>query len=168
MIRPAPMVFINYRSTDEPWAAIAVNNELSRRFGDRAVFLDAKSAIPGRAFDQTLRSAVRRSTVLLALMGSGWFTASDGHGRRLIDRPKDWVRQEIVEAFRSAVPVVPVLVGDVPVPAAEALPPVLRQIAKCPYVRLRHRDFQLDLRRLTMYVAGVDPCLAIATDSAIA
>lgn len=168
MVSHAPKVFINYRSTDEPWAAIAVNNELSRRFGDAAVFLDAKSVIPGRAFDQTLLTAVRRSTVLLALMGNRWLTASDSHGRRLIDRPKDWVRQEIVEAFLSAVPVIPVLVGDVRVPPAEALPPMLRQIAKCPFIRLRHRDFQLDLCRLTAYVSGVDPRLAGTTGDAVA
>lgn len=162
MARTEPTVFVNYRSSDEPWAAVAVNNELSCRFGDSAVFIDAKSMVPGRDFDKTLLAAVRRSVVLLAIVGRRWLTESDGHGRRLVDQPADWVRREIVEAFRSSVPVIPVLIGEISRLEASALPPALRRLARCPYVRLRHRDFKSDLDRLVTYVSAIEPRLAVA------
>jgi hypothetical protein len=73
------------------------------------VFLDYESIPVGQDFRTVLLDRVRRSAVLLVVVGDHWL---DGEiGRRPIDRPDDWVRLEILTAFRHGVPVVPVLFG---------------------------------------------------------
>lgn len=148
MLRQSPSLFLSYRRCDEPWAVALLDVELSRRFGDHAVFLDNRSVPAGAAFDEALLAAVRASEVLIVVIGERWLTASDHHGRRLVDSPKDWVRREIVTAFETGATVLPVLLGDVSPVRAEMLPPPLRRLAFCQAVRLRPSDLRQDLAAL--------------------
>lgn len=148
MFRPSPLVFINYRDCDQPWAAVVLDHVLSRHFGDDAVFLDSRSVLPGEQFDKTLLTAVERSEVLLVVIGDRWLTAPDSDGHRLIDCRQDWVRREIVAAFASQTTVVPILIGDAALLRPETLPANIRRLAACQYVRLRHRDSRQDLTHL--------------------
>lgn len=150
-----PFVFINYRSGDEPWSASLIDQVLSARFGDDAVFCDHKSVVAGARFDTELLAAVRSCSVLLTVIGTRWLGAVDQHGRRLIDRRGDWVRREIAAAFDVGARVVPVLVGDQGPVAAEALPAGIRALAHCQFLRLRHRDSRADLGRLCAELAEV-------------
>ncbi|GAA1567794.1 hypothetical protein GCM10009789_21520 [Kribbella sancticallisti] len=152
-------IFINYRSTDEPSAAMLLDHELSARFGDENVFLDSRSIAAGAPFDEALRTAVRRCDVLLVVIGRRWLTSTDEYGRRLIDQRGDWVRTEIVEAYRAGAHVVPVLVGDVPTLSRAALPPSIRRLAGNQFVRLRHRDGRADLNQLVSKIRGLVPRL---------
>lgn len=154
-------IFINYRSSDEPLAAVLLDTALSFRFGAENVFLDCRSMAAGTPFELALRTAVRRCDVLLVVIGKRWLTATDEHGRRLIDRRGDWVRTEIAEAYRVGAHVVPVLVGDVPVISKAALPASIRQLAGNQFVRLRPRDGRSDLDQL---VAELRPFLPRFTD----
>lgn len=143
-----PLVFINYRTSDQPWAAVLLDHMLSSEFGADSVFRDSRSIPPGATFDQELLSAVRRSGVLLVLIGDRWLTARDQHRRRAIDGRTDWVRREIIEAFNCGTIVVPVLIGDIPTLAPQDLPPAVRRLATCQYVRLRPRDAKQDVDHL--------------------
>src|SRR5689334_20573805 len=96
-------VFVNYRREDTGWTANSVADALRRRLGPERVFLDNSSIALGAAFAQAIEDAVRRSGMLLALVGPRWDTA------RLRD-PQDWVRREILLARESDVTVAPVLV----------------------------------------------------------
>lgn len=152
MHRPDPLVFINYRDLDQPWAAMMIDRELSRRLGEDAVFIDSKSIPFGTSFDESLLTAVRASTVLLAVIGEHWL-APGSDGQPLLDRRHDWIRREIVTAFAADTVVVPVLVGDIPLLLPHQLPSNIRRLARCPAMRLRHRDYAPDLDRLVTVVS---------------
>jgi hypothetical protein len=59
--------------------------------------------------------------VLLVVIGPSWLTFTDGAGRRRIDDPTDWIRQEIIQAFSHGLRVIPVTC-DVEMPTENALP----------------------------------------------
>lgn len=154
MRRSEPFVFINYRECDQPWVAAVLDRELSRHFGEDAVFLDSKSVVPGAVFDESLLGAVRRCAVLLVVIGDRWF-ATGTDGKRLLDRRQDWVRREITTAFASGSTVIPVMVGDVLRPSPELLPGSIRRLGRCQAVHLRHRECAHDIARLVDILAGL-------------
>jgi TIR domain-containing protein len=147
-VESTPLVFINYRTNDQPWAAVLLDHMLSSELGADSVFRDSRSIQPGTTFDHELLSAVRRTAVLLVLIGDRWLSTRDPHGRRAIDNRTDWVRREITEAFSCGTVVVPVLIGDTPTLAPRDLPPAVRRLATCQYVRLRPRDSERDVEHL--------------------
>jgi hypothetical protein len=96
-------VFVSCRREDTGWAANALTEALRRRAGASCVFLDNSSIALGAVFAEVIEDAVRRSAVLVVLVGPGWDTA------RLPD-PRDWVRREILLAHECGTRIVPVLV----------------------------------------------------------
>lgn len=143
-----PRIFINYRSGDQGLAALLLDRELSYRYGADQVFLDSRSLVAGTVFDTRLLAAVRSCSVLLSVIGRNWLTLTDEHGRRLIDRRRDWVRLEIAEGLARGVPVIPVLVEEVAPLTSASLPPSIRALARRQFVRLRQRSFRPDLDHL--------------------
>jgi hypothetical protein len=117
-------VFVNYRRNDTGWAANMMADALRRRLGPSVeVFLDNRSIGLGESFAQVLEEGVRRSAVLVVLIGPRWDEPP------LADRlaePDDWVRREILIARERGSRVVPVLVDRPSPPPASKLPDVLR------------------------------------------
>jgi SMODS-associated and fused to various effectors sensor domain/TIR domain len=105
-----PLVFINYRGSDDRSAASHIYTRLVNRLSPDAVFLDYESIPPGHDYKPVLLDGVRHSAVLLTLIGERWFTR-DSAGRFLLDDPDDWVRKEILEAHSEGIPIAPVLLG---------------------------------------------------------
>jgi TIR domain len=64
-----PLVFVNYRGTDEAWAATVVWQVWAERIGEHRAFLDNQSIRLGRPFDKELLDAIEGSVVLLAVIG---------------------------------------------------------------------------------------------------
>jgi hypothetical protein len=65
--------FVNNRHDDTGWAANVVAEALRRRLGRSSdVFIDNQSIGPGQPFAQVLEDGVRRSEVLVALIGQRW------------------------------------------------------------------------------------------------
>ena len=62
--------------------------QFADRFGEARVFLDIDWIKPGVDFMQVITEAIARSQVLLVIIGPQWL-ASDGDGRRRLDRPDD-------------------------------------------------------------------------------
>jgi hypothetical protein len=145
--RPAPAVFLNYRGTDQPFAAILLRRELAARLGEHRVFLDSTSIHPGEDFHRVVTAAVTGCRVLLAVIGHNWLDVGP-NGHRPIDDERDWVRREILLALATRVRVIPILVDDTPPPDVERLPPPMAALARCQYLRLRHRDWHQDLTLL--------------------
>ena len=153
-----PLVFINYRSTDEAWAATVVWQVWAERIGKHRVFLDNQSIRLGRQFDEELLVAIEGSAALLAIIGSRWCgTQSDG--RRLIDDENDWVHREIRHALNHRVPVVPVLVDPMKLDA-RALPADLAELAQFQYCTIRRRYWHSDVAGLVAMVCKLDERLA--------
>ncbi|MFK0295952.1 toll/interleukin-1 receptor domain-containing protein [Streptomyces sp. NPDC090442] len=161
-----PDVFVNYRTGDEEATATLIERELSRRFGSERIFRASKSISGGQAFPRELITAVRRSSVLLAVIGPRWLEARTSDGRPALADPKDWIRREILEAFGSGAQVIPVLVGRTDRLTREALPPALRHLADCQYRRLDHRNAEADLARIGNELAQLVPVLAQADQAA--
>ncbi|MFB7128034.1 toll/interleukin-1 receptor domain-containing protein [Kitasatospora sp. NPDC056273] len=157
-----PEIFVNYRTSDEGTAATVIERELSQRFGTDRVFRASKSIKIGRPFPQELLTAVRRSSVLIAVIGPRWTDARTADGRRALDDPEDWTRREIVEAFENEALVVPVLVGRLTRLDRRTLPPEIAELADCQYRRYDDRDAEHCLLRLGDDLAEAVPRLAEA------
>ncbi len=100
-----PEVFINYRTGDGDKTAITIERELSHRFGSELIFRASKSIPLGTQFDEELIANARRCAVLIAVVGPSWAASPALHD------PKDWVRQEIMEAHRNNNKVIALLDG---------------------------------------------------------
>ncbi|GAA1274165.1 toll/interleukin-1 receptor domain-containing protein [Streptomyces javensis] len=147
-------VFINYRTGDGEKTAALIKRELSYRFGENSAFRASESIAPGTRYPEELLRSVRRSTLLLAVIGPAWTLSAE------LRRPDDWVRREILEAFDCGVPVVPVLEGRKTERLNGAdLPPELERLAEVQSVRLDMQNAVADLRRLGDVVADMVPSL---------
>ncbi|MGX1541174.1 toll/interleukin-1 receptor domain-containing protein [Streptomyces adustus] len=146
-------VFINYRTGDGNDIAVLIDNELTKRFGKNHAFRASKSIAPGVAYPDALLRGVRRSALVLAVIGADWLNFQS----RLND-PEDWVRREIEEAFTCGVPVVPVLAGrSTERLRKEKLPEALARLAELQSVRLDTQNAEADLKRLGDLVAEMIP-----------
>lgn len=143
-------VFINFRKQDEPGFAALLQRELSWRFGAATVFYASSTIRPGDDYEQALLNGVRDASVLLAVVGPRWLTAS-GHA---INRRTDWVRREIAEAFSRGRTVIPVLINDTERLTNLSLPEDISRLSRCQYIRLRHDNLGYDLAKITNAVAA--------------
>ncbi|MFF3629662.1 toll/interleukin-1 receptor domain-containing protein [Streptomyces sp. NPDC002164] len=159
-----PLIFVNYRTQDAPEAATLIERELSRVFGDENVFRASKSIGPGSRYPQQLLKAVRRSHVLLAVIGPRWLEARSVDGPGAPANPDDWTCREIREAFESGAVVIPVLVARAERLRAADLPPELDVLADCQYRRFDHRNADADLSRLVGDLIDLLPELAEAAE----
>jgi hypothetical protein len=136
--------------------------EMSRHFGTELVFLDSESIPAGADFAVQLLARVRSCAVLLAVIGPRWLSSADTEGRRRIDDPADWIRQELAEAFAAGVQVIPVLTDSADLPGDAELPAEIAALCRCQYRRLRHREATADLARLVGELATTDEDLGAA------
>jgi hypothetical protein len=145
-------IFISYRRSDiGSYAAGRLYDTLARRFGRDHVFMDIDS-LKGHAgldFSQALDQAVATCDAMIALIGSGWLTATDDAGKRRLDDPEDWVRLEIATALaRSDIRVIPVLMGDASMPRTEDLPDDLKPLARRQKVEISESRWDYDVGQL--------------------
>jgi pterin-4a-carbinolamine dehydratase len=116
------LAFISYRRSDVPHIAQALYLQLKEVFGAGQLFMDVHSIRSGTPWPDRLRQKLQEVSVLLALVGPNWLFAADEYGRRRIDDPDDWVRNEILEAIRRGIDVIPIVIEGVTFPGAKALP----------------------------------------------
>ncbi|KAA9375454.1 toll/interleukin-1 receptor domain-containing protein [Microbispora cellulosiformans] len=149
-----PDVFVNYRNGDGDKTATFIERELSHRFGDEAAFRASKSIAPGTRYQEELLHSVRRSEVLLAVIGPNWTNYP-----ALYDE-NDWVRREILEAFECGISVIPVLEGTETARLKAAdLPQELRPLADRQSVRLDMKDPEPGLTKITKRLIELVPTL---------
>jgi uncharacterized protein YegL len=87
--------------------------------------------------------------VLIAVIGHDWLSISDNNGTRRLDKPDDYVRLEIEAALKRGIPVIPVLLGDTPLPRPDELPERLHELSHRNAVVIRSDpDFDYDMDRL--------------------
>lgn len=154
-------VFINYRVKDEPLGAASIYRELTGRFGVDQVFRDTDSLRPADPYPDAIRAALRKSDIVLALVGPEWLTLRDSGGTRLIERENDWVRAEIADAFERDIPVLPVYLLDTPQLDKKDLPESIDRLAVMQSLRVGFRDFGDDLEKLARVLTDRIPHLAI-------
>lgn len=146
-------VFINYRSSDADYGAIAIDMKLVEHFGKDLVFRDSRAIPAGTDFPPFLWRWLDECQVLVAVIGPHWL-ARDEHGRRRIDDPGDYVRLEISRALVRGIPVVPVLLDDTKLPLASDLPTEISGLVRRQYRHVRRRSIENDLAGI---VSEIDP-----------
>lgn len=123
-------LFISYRRQDSEWAARVVCDELSDHFGKESVFMDIDTLAPGDDFVEAIERAVGNCHALVALIGPQWLNIRSPSGARRLDEPNDFVRLEIGAALKRNVGVIPVLLGNAPMPRADELPPEIAALTR--------------------------------------
>jgi hypothetical protein len=146
-------IFLSYRRDDTAGEAGRLAEHLARRFGQDRVFLDIDTIAPGADFTSELEHALVGTTVVLVIIGRRWVTAADAHGRRRLDAPDDFVRQEIVTALQRGTRLIPVLVQNAAMPTPADLPDVLAPLASRQAIAIQHEEFGADTQRLADAIA---------------
>lgn len=77
----------------------------------------------GIDYRQFFRKSIGDCSVVLAVIGDHWLTATDEAGNRRLDQEQDFVRIEIQSALELNKPVIPLLVGRASMPISSNLPP---------------------------------------------
>ena len=146
------IIFLSYRRTDSPQAC-RVYDWLVQRFGHDAVFMDVSNIPFAVSFTDYIKQEISNSKVLIALIGAGWQTK--------IREADDPVRMELETAVASQIPVLPVLVGNTPMPNPEELPQILANIARqnAETVGISH-DFHTHMQMLLPKIEAILGALA--------
>ncbi|MBE1484999.1 toll/interleukin-1 receptor domain-containing protein [Plantactinospora soyae] len=140
-------VFISYRNSDDPSAAVLLARSIDERLGEGESFLDSKSIPLGVDFRPTLWGQLAKCVAMVVVIGPRWLVP-DADGERRVDRTDDFVRQEIEFALQIGIPIIPVLVGGAAKPSDGVLPASLAALEHRQYLTLRHRSADRDLERL--------------------
>lgn len=141
-------VFISYRRDDSVGHAGRLFDRLAASFGRDRVFRDLDTLAAGEDFVQAVRERVRRSDVLLALIGPLWLRATDTDGRWRLADENDLVRIEIASALQRNTRVIPVLVQGAAMPKPNDLPAELGALARRNAVEIRDSSFDRDVALL--------------------
>ncbi len=135
-------VFISYGRTDSRHIAGRLRDRLADAFGDENVFFDVDSVEFGVDFREVIRSTLATVDVVVAVIGTNFDAVR-------LARANDYVRLELAEAMAQGKLVIPVLVDDARMPAAEELPIELESLSYLNAAPLRpDPDFRRDATRL--------------------
>jgi hypothetical protein len=145
------LVFINYLTGDGDGIAVLIDRELSRTFGPDKIFHAGRSIPPGADWETAIRTALRRSRALVAVIGPRWLNTVASAATP--ERSPHWTEQEIQAALADDKQVIPVLIDQTPPPSSDDLPAALAPLAKRQYIRLEHTDVESAIDRLTAAIA---------------
>jgi len=150
---PKKSVFISYRRHDSGHITGRIYDRLVKAFGEKQVFFDVDSPMLGIDFREHIREKVSNSAVCLAVIGRQW-NPLGASGQPRLSESQDRVRIEIELALERGIPVIPVLVDEVEVPAEKDLPQSIAGLAYRNAVKVRtDPDFHHDMDRL---VRGIE------------
>jgi TPR repeat protein len=149
-------IFVSYRRDDAPGDARSICEQLARRFGAANVFMDVDKLVAGQRFDRELDKALAKCDVLVAVIGSRWMELLSGHAQ---SGKRDYVRDEIAEALKRDIIVIPVMTGreaNMPtLPAAEDLPENIRELVLYQKHNVAHESFRRDAAHLVTAIKAV-------------
>lgn len=106
-----------------------LHDALSRLLPDHEIFMDVDDTPAGVDFRDHINGYLDKCGAALVMIGPDWLSAEDDAGGRRLDRPDDLVRLEVAAALGRAVPVIPVLVEQAPMPSEHDLPDTLKDLA---------------------------------------
>ena len=138
----APRVFVSYRRTDDRQAAGRLRDRLADAFGESDVFFDVDSIEYGQDFRTVIRSTIAAADAVVVVIGPRF-----DPGR--LAEANDFVRLELLEAFKEQKLVLPVVTEGAVMPRADELPAELENLSYCNAAPLRpDPDFRTDVERL--------------------
>src|SRR5262249_20272605 len=154
--RMAAKIFVNYRRDDAAGDARSVRDGLVAKFGSSNVFMDVDNLLAGQRFDEELARALGACDVLVCVIGPHWFELLKG---RLASGERDYVREEIAEALRRRIVVIPARVGregQMPaLPRPDELPEDIRDLVLYQKHDVTHERFRRDITDLCEAITKV-------------
>lgn len=138
-------IFVSYRRSDSQYAAIALADALSWAFPEGEVFFDRAAIQGSNEWPSVIRNAARQARLLVVLIGEGWLQAADQYGRRRLDHPDDWVRQELLAALERRIEILPVTLENAGMPPAEAFDAALVPLTARQSYNVRAQSWERDL-----------------------
>jgi len=149
-----PLIFINYRRRDEAYAAALLDEALSKHFDRDAIFRASRSIKAGDDYEVSILQAVGHCRAMLVLIGPNWSAALTGGHAGTRD---DWVRREIMEAFKREIPVIPILLSGAARLNEEDVPSDIARITRMQYLRFDYRNFEQDSQKITQELIRATP-----------
>jgi pterin-4a-carbinolamine dehydratase len=143
-----PLVFISYRRIDSAPAARLLSGDLRAIFGLRSVFIDTNDIRIGTDWPARINERLRAASVVLVVIGPTWLRAEDEISRRRLDKPDDWVRNEIAHAIDNQLVIIPFLVAGASPPDKKALPKRIAKLADQQAIKVDYESWDNDLNRL--------------------
>jgi WD40 repeat protein len=144
-----PIIAISYRRADSEAVTGRIFDRLASRYGKEAIFRDIDSIPPGIDFRVHINDMLRKTNILIAVIGPSWLGPSGGGAAERIHQESDAVRVEIETALRRRTPLIPVLIGNTTMPNSDQLPPSLKDFAFRNAVRIdTGQDFDYHMDRL--------------------
>ena len=138
-------------------------DRLAAHYGKHSVFMDVDNIPIGVDFRAHIGETLRRTDIVLAVIGAGWMGARDD-GEARIREESDPVRVEIETALARGAPIIPVLVDGAKMPDAAALPQSFGTFAFLNAAEVATgRDFDGQIGRL---IAAIDRAAAARPDDA--
>ena len=144
-------VFLSYRREDVGLIAADIAYALKSKI-DALVFFDLQAIEAGTDWQKEIDAALRRSSVVVVLLGKDWFGRTDD-GQRRIDEPEDIFRKEVETALQHNIYVIPVLVG-IPSVDADSLG-AIRDLANLQWHQIRLGQKEDDINKLVEKVRQV-------------
>jgi len=141
-------IFISYRRADSQGWAGRLGEELTRVFGDVALFFDIETIAPGDDIAEAVERGLEAAEIVVVLVGPGWLSASFPDGRRRLSDPNDYVVIEIATAIARHIRVLPVLLAGATMPSAEQLPTAISSFARKLALELSDTRWSFDCDRL--------------------
>ena len=154
---PEESVFICYRRDDSSETAGRIFDRLKNDLPAGAVFRDLDSIPLGADFRVHVERKLAGARVVLVLIGRDWLTIRDVRERLRLEDAADHVRVEVEMALRTPnVMVIPILCRDAQMPAADDLPPKMRDLAfKNGQSVRRDPDFHRDVDHLLKHIRKI-------------
>ena len=157
-----PKISISYRRANSEAMTGRIFDRLAAHYGKEAIFRDIDNIPPGIDFRVHINDMLRKTTVLLSVIGPNWVGAQAG-GTERIQQESDAVRVEIETALRRRTPLIPVLIGNTTMPGSDQLPPSLKDFAFRNALRVdTGQDFDYHMDRL---IRSIDVILGQASPS---
>jgi TIR domain len=160
-----PTIAISYRRSDSSAIAGRIFDRLTTHFGDDAVFMDVDNIPVGVDYRSHIDKTLRRTDVLLAVIGVNWLS-HDSAGLSRLQEKTDPVRVEIETAVGHKIRIIPVLVDGAKMPDAAALPAEFDNFAYLNAAEVATgRDFRVHMEQL---IDAINQTMAAPTGTAAA
>jgi hypothetical protein len=141
-------IFLCYRREDTQGFARGIYDSLSAKYGDEQVFRDIDSTPPGVRYSAWIESMIGQCSVMIVLIGHAWLSVEDDAGRRRLEAPRDWVRQEIEVGLRREIPIIPVCVQGARMPSEGELPSSIADLTGFQNAEITDSRWDFDITRL--------------------
>lgn len=141
-------VFISYSRPSFAYAQL-LHDRLEARLNCR-IFMDLASIEPGVDFVRAIEQAESSCSVVIVLITREWLALDPTRGMRPVDVPENWMRREVATALRQKTRILPVLLGNIAMPAETDLPEDISALARFQAMSIRDTEFSHDVEQLIL------------------